>query len=83
MEKKSTCEQIADSLREKDSQIQRERAAAFVDREKQTFSLYAELFPNYEWTDSATAIDIMAAEIKCLRSELQKAHDVIVEVKEL
>jgi hypothetical protein len=49
------------------------RAMAFVDREKQTFSRYAELFPNYEWTDSATAIDLMAAEIKCLRSELLDA----------
>ena len=55
------------------AQVQRERAAAFVEREKQTLSRWTELFPNYAWTDSATAIDLMAAEIKCLRSELLDA----------
>ena len=58
------------------------RAMAFVDREKQTFSRYAELFPNYEWTDSATAIDLMAAEIKCLRSELLDACRLATSMRE-
>ena len=62
--------------------ILEERAAAFVDREKQTFSRYAELFPNYEWTDSATAIDFMAAEIKCLRSELLDACRLATSMRE-
>jgi hypothetical protein len=62
--------------------ILEERAAAFVDREKQTFSRYAELFPNYEWTDSATAIDLMAAEIKCLRSELLDACRLATSMRE-
>ena len=58
------------------------RLMAFVDREKQTFSRYAELFPNYEWTDSATAIDLMAAEIKCLRSELLDACRLATSMRE-
>ena len=62
--------------------ILEERAAAFVDREKQTFSRYAELFPNYEWTDSATAIDFMAAEIKCLRFELLDACRLATSMRE-
>jgi hypothetical protein len=56
---------------------------AFVDREKQTFSRYAELFPNYEWTDSATAIDLMAAEIRCLRSELLDACRLATSLREV
>ena len=79
---KNTCEQIADALREEGTQIQKERAQSFVDREKQTFSRYAELFPNYEWTDSATAIDLMAAEIKCLRSELLDACRLATSMRE-
>ena len=79
---KDMCEQIANALRDKDAQIQRERALAFVDREKQTFSRYAELFPNYEWADSETAIDLMAAEIKCLRSELLDACRLATSMRE-
>jgi hypothetical protein len=58
------------------------RIDIFLDREKQTFSRYAELFPNYEWTDSATAIDLMAAEIKCLRSELLDACRLATSMRE-
>jgi len=43
------------------------RAMAFVDIETRLLSRYAELFPNWVWTDSITAIDLMAGEITSLR----------------
>ena len=43
------------------------RAIAFVDIETRLLSRYAELFPNWVWTDSITAIDLMAGEITSLR----------------
>ena len=33
---------------------------------------YAGLFPRYVWTDDETAIDLMAAEIKTLRIEVER-----------
>ena len=35
-------------------------------------SRYAEIFPQYVWQDDETAIDLMAAEIKTLRIDVER-----------
>jgi len=43
---------------------------------------YFELFPNYEWSDSHTGLDLMVAEIKTLRHEAHeraRQHNIVVD----
>jgi len=44
---------------------------------------YADLFPNYVWTDYMAAIDVMAAEVKVLRSELLDALGLATSLREI
>src|SRR5579883_3643906 len=46
-----------------------ELAAQYRRVTERVFARYVEYFPTYAWTDDATAVDLMAAEIHSLRRE--------------
>ena len=52
------------------------RALAYEELTTHILKRYAELFPNYAWSDTTAAVDLMAAEIATLREELKQERNV-------
>ncbi len=50
-----------------------EHSLAYQAVADQLLARYTELFPNYAWTDSTAALNLMAAEVKTLRMERAEA----------
>ena len=59
------------------------KATLFDDVQKLILRHYDELFPNYEWMDYMESLDLMAAEVKVLRSELLDALRLATSLREV
>jgi hypothetical protein len=72
-----TCEQLANALREKDAQAQKDRAEAFASLSREMLLAYVELFPNFTWLDPQQALQVFRRAVLSLRWQIKLMNKAI------